>query len=385
MIATTSLLESGLPQVDYYAPNYRVEIDGAELDPATKGDVLQLKVTMEKNNLTGFSLTLNNWDDRTLSFKYSDDDRFYIARNVHIQMGYADRLVSMVKGQIKTLAPSFPQSGSPTLDISGTDLLDRLKNSKPTDNDPLSYPEMQDWEIAQRVAIRHGLGFEATREGPTHPLVVQNKDDDYAQFLLDRARRIEFDVYVQTDPASGDDKLFFVKPTDGRDSRPIRVYEFEWGKTLISFSPKLSSDEQITSVTVRGWNPRTKEPIVATASARDLPSSIGGGVSGPAVAAQSAQRSGGKQDFIVDSSVVTSEEAQKLAVSYLTKRAWEFNTGSGQVIGLPDLRPGNNVHLKGLGKRFSGVYQLQKVEHTIGGSGYLTQFDVKRRTDGGEA
>ena len=36
-------------------PDYKIEIEGRTLDPETKGDVLDVKVTMEKENLTGFS------------------------------------------------------------------------------------------------------------------------------------------------------------------------------------------------------------------------------------------------------------------------------------------------------------------------------------------
>ena len=61
----------------------------------------------------------------------------------------------------------------------------------------------------------------------------------------------------------------------------------------------------------------------------------------------------------------------------------EFITGSGKVIGLPDLRPSDNLSLSGLGKRFNGLYYVKKVEHTMGGSGYTTQFDVRKTYDGG--
>ena len=53
------------------------------------------------------------------------------------------------------------------------------------------------------------------------------------------------------------------------------------------------------------------------------------------------------------------------------------------MIGLPDLRPGDNLELKGLGQRFSNQYYVTKVEHTLGGSGYLTSFTVRSDTDGG--
>lgn len=382
MIARSSL-QTGLPNVDYYAPNYRIEIEGAELDPATKADVVELSITMEKENLTSFRLTINNWDDRSLAFKYSDGDAFSVNRRIHIELGYADRLVSMVRGQITSMAPRFPQSGAPTLDVGGTDRLFALKNSKPRDGDVLSYVDKADWQIAQAVADRNGLPIEVTKEGPVHRLVVQQKDQDDARFLLDRARRIDFAFYMRTDATTRQDKLFFVKPLDGRDGRPIRVYEFEWGKSLMSFTPKLNVAEQVSAVTVRGWNPRTKQPIVARATGSDLPRSEGRGGNGPAVAVASSASGLGKQDFIVDAAVLNEEEAKKLAVSRLAERAYSYITGSGQVIGIPDLRPGDNVKLTGLGTRFSGQYYVRRVDHSIGASGYLTQFEVSTLRDGG--
>ena len=82
-----------------------------ELDPETKGDVLELKVVMDMDNMTSFDLTINNWDDRTIGFKYSDSDTFDVGNRVHVLMGYADRLRSMVTGQIATLTPRFPRAG----------------------------------------------------------------------------------------------------------------------------------------------------------------------------------------------------------------------------------------------------------------------------------
>ena len=50
MSSTLSLRQPGLPATDYYAPNFKVEVEGRELDPESKGDVLDLKVTMDSDN-----------------------------------------------------------------------------------------------------------------------------------------------------------------------------------------------------------------------------------------------------------------------------------------------------------------------------------------------
>jgi len=236
-----------------------------------------------------------------------------------------------------------------------------------------------DWQIAQVIAARNHLDVKVTEDGPPQPLVIQKNQDD-ARFLMERAKRIDFDCYIRVDPDTGRDTLYFVRPTDQRDTSPTRIYVFEWGKTLISFNPQLKLGQQVSQVTVRGWDPRTKSPIVYTATPNDLPKSSGGGDSGPELV---AKKLNDKQDVVVDLPVASMQEARELAMSLLRERAYQYLTGSGQVIGLPDLRPGDNVELQGLGKRFSGEYYVTKVEHSLGGNGYLTSFDVRSCSDGG--
>lgn len=386
-------VQRGLPATDYYAPDYLVEVEGQQLDPTAKGDVRSLKVAMDIANMTSFELSINNWDDKGFDFKYSDSRIFDVGNRVHVQMGYADRLLSMVRGQITTLTPQFPDSGPPTIGVSGVDGMLRLRDRKPVAGDQKKFPEMADWEIAQVIAARNGLAVKVTKEGEKHAIVVQKNQDD-ATFLMERAKRIDFDCYVQTDPDSGQDTLYFVKPSDARDAGTTRVYtlayrddtrgasstSFEHAQGLVRFSPKLTVSRQVAKVTVRGWDPRTKAAIKYTASSKDLPGAKGKGTSGPEMA---AKRLGGKQEVVIDAPVTSDQEARDLAISLLRERAYDFITGSGQAIGLPDLRPGDNLDLLGLGTRFSGRYYVTKVEHSLGDAGYRTGFDVRRVYDGG--
>lgn len=376
-MAERSVHESGL-KTDYYAPDYRIEIEGQELDPKSKGDILEVKVVMDMENLTSFELNVNNWDDKSFSFKYSDKPKdpkqvtYDLKHRVHVKMGYAGKLLSMVHGEITTLSPKFPESGPPTISISGLGGMFKLRDRKPTGDDIKKFVKQTDHEIAQVIAARNGLAVKVTKTTEKHDLVVQKNQDD-ASFLMERAKRIDFDCYVQTKPDTGIETLYFVKPTDGRSSEQVRVYRFEWGKNLINFTPKLTTGRQVGKVTVRGWSSELKGVLTYTADAKDLPP--GNGTSGP----ESAE---GKEDVVVDAPITSQQEAKKLAISLLTERAYEFITGSGQVIGLPDLRPGDNVQLESLGKRFSGDYYVKKVEHTLGSNGYLTNFDVRRVYDG---
>lgn len=375
---TTSHLKPGIPQVEYYAPRLRVISGGRVLSSEVMGDVLQVKVTMKKNAMTTFNLSLSNWEDNISGsprFKYSDSNTFDIGTELRIELGYADELIALVNAQVNSLSPKFPESGTPTIDVSGTNAIFRLKGSKPQKEDQLSFVDKTDWQIAQLIAARNRLPIQVTREGPIHDQVVQKRDQDDASFLLDRAKRIEFDVFMQPD-RNGRDTLYFVKPQDGRDASPIMVFDFKWGENLIEFSPKQSASDQVSSVTVKGWDPKTKTPIEYTATDRDLPITGGSGKSGPSTAKAISPR--GKADVIVDASVLSEEEARRLAVSRLARRAYQYKTGSGRVIGQPKMRPGDNVNLSGLGKRFSGMWHITQVDHSFGGSGFTTSFQVER-------
>ena len=373
----------GLPRTSYYAPNFRVEVEGRELDPESHGDVLEVKVTSDVKNLTSFDLTVNNWDDRKLFFKYSDTQTFDVGNRVVVHMGYADELQVMAAGLITALTPHFPETGPPTLGVTGVDRLVRLRDRQPKDQDVRFWENKQDWQIATDIAQRNGLEIVTTQEGPTHETVVQKNQDD-ACFLMERAARIDFECYVHMDPLTLRDTLYFVKPRDGRQGTPSNIYVFEWGKTLVNFHPTLSVGRQVSRVTVRGWDPRTKQPISYTADpATDLPPpppQQAAGTTGPKVA---QERLGDKEEVIVDQPVASLQEARELAMSRLRERAYGFLNGTAQVIGLPNLRAGDNVELRGVGRRFSGTYYVHKVTHTMGANGYQTQFEVRTTADGG--
>jgi phage protein D len=387
---------------DRYAPDFSVLVEGRELDPTTKGDVLDVQVHRDIEEMSGFDLTLNNWDDFGLRFKHSDSDVLRIGARVTVKLGYGGELITVVTGTISTLSPKFPEAASSTIGVSGVDGLLRLKDRKPAENEVKIYPNMADWQIAEQIAQRNQLRIEVSRVGPTHTTPVVQKNQDDATFLMERAKRLDFDCYVLPDADNpGQDTLFFVQPTDGRDSRPMRLYELTYapglatGPTtgpgaphaglipnLLEFTPTMTISGQVGKLTVRGWDPRTKQPIAFTATAENLPPGQTGtdGENGPQVAESTMQ---GRQDVVVDAPVSSDQEARELAISLLRERAYEFITATGRIAGLPELRPGDNLQVYGLGRRFSGTYFVKRVEHTLGSSGFFTQFTARRIHQGG--
>jgi phage protein D len=372
-------LLAGLPDVSYYAPCARVEVNGRELGPQVIADLLSVSVVLETNQPAGFSLHINNWDATRLRFKYSNDKLFDVGHTVHIELGYADRVVSMMRGIITSLAPNFPESGAPTIGVSGQDSMVLLRNRKPRAGDQRKFSSKTDGEIAEIVARRNQLTPQVDKTTERH-LEVFQRDLDELQFLMERAKRIDFECYIANDPTSGQDELHFKKRVDGRDSQNTRVYQFEWGRNLVSFKPTINVSHQVAAVTVRGWDPQTKAVILGHADRNNLPGNTGKGTSGPALA---RDRLRDKQNIVVDRPVQSKREADDLARAMLLKLAYEYITGTGQCIGQPEMRPGDKIMIAGLGERFDGTYPVDKTTHTFGASGYVTEFELGGPFDGG--
>ena len=369
----------GLPPTGYYAPDFLVEVEGKPLDPDTKGDVLSLKVVMDLENMTSAEIQLNNWDDKKIWFKYSDQSGLYVGHRVHVQLGYAGRLMSMLSGRINSLSPEFASSGSSTLSIGVLDNMQLLKDRRPKEGEKRQFRQMTDGDIAREIAKRNTLEADIDAGGVVHDEVIQGELDD-AQFLLQRARRIDYDCYIFVDAKTGKATLRFGAPRDERNAGRMREHKFAWGESLKSFTPTLTMSNQVSKVTVRGWNEDTMEAVSYTASASDIE-----GASGKTGPGNAKEAVGGREDVVIGAAVRTQEEAEALAKSLLRRRAYEFITGKGSIIGLPDLRPGDNVTISELGDRFSGTYYVTRVEHSLGSDGYSTSFDVRKSYDGGAA
>jgi hypothetical protein len=129
---------------------------------------------------------------------------------------------------------------------------------------------------------------------------------------------------------------------------------------------------------VRGWDARTKQKIEYKATVADLPRTPGSGDTGPDKAAD-------KSDMVVDMPVSSIDDARTRAVAMLERKANQFGTASGEVMGDPDLRPGSIVNIGGVGPRFSGAYTVTKTEHVFGAGGYTTGFEVERIRENAQA
>lgn len=360
--------EKELYGTDFYVPAFEIYLGKKKLKGELRRDIMNVSYTDNLEAIDSFNFTVSNWDAEKREFKYLDfdDNPFNVGREIEIWMGYGDNLQSMLFGEITSLTPDFPQSGNPTLSVGGLSTLHRLRTKQETH----FYKNKTDGYIAKKIAKRLGLKVGNIEDGDKSTFLAQKSRYDIV-FLLERARRIGYEVFVEYGKPGEPGRLHFQKSTN-----TTRInYILTWGKTLINFRPTLSTADQVSEVTVKGWDPRSKKTITGKATRRDLDTK---GLGSRKIRKVVESAFNKRIEMVIDRPIRNKREAKQLAKSKLEQIAKELVKGEGSTIGLPDLRMGSLIMLKSLGDTFEGNYYVTGTTHSIGDGGYTTRFSVRR-------
>jgi phage protein D/phage baseplate assembly protein gpV len=339
----------------FYAPRFEVRLSGLTMSSDLTNQVLSVSYENTLDMADMFTLVLRNADNAL-----TDSPLFALGKSVEIHMGYGDELRPMMLGEVTALQPSYPESGAPTLSITGYDKSHRMRHGQP-DRPPFRY--MTDSLIAAQIALENGL-IPIVDPSPLFHTQIPQTTSDMA-FLKERARANFFDVYVHWD------KLYFRFP------RPqTEAYVLEWGKSLSSFTPRLSSAGLAGLQVIRGYNEELAQTIVGFVTTAQL--GLDNIIERLGSSALDLLAGLGRR-LVRDENVDSPLDAATIAKSVLQELLDGMYEGSGSCIGIPELRADQFVVVRGLGKRFSGSYRLKHVTHTMDGSGYRTSFEVTQR------
>jgi hypothetical protein len=347
------------------------EISLSEMKPPIA--VFSVSVNRALNEAGSFTLTVDNpaiINNNSKKYPYLEKDSiFQPKRNVIIEMGYGSQLVPVITGTIESIDVSFGNDGISQLTITGFDSLKQLMNDNEISSHTWGKPEkpVKYSEIAKKIAEDYKLTPEIEDTTVKYPLVKQGNKSDFQFIKTVLAEPVGYEVYVR-------DKTFHYHLP--RINNAPAVKGLDWGKTLISFTPKLDTSSQVLNVEVRGWNPDTQKPVIGIAKTGSERNRCNG-QSGSEVARDAGSK---KRIFVRKVEMKKQEEVQQHAQAILEKESQKLLTGNGECLGLPEIEPGLRIELSGLGPRYSTIYYVTKVNHSISSSGFKTQFDVMQNT-----
>lgn len=369
---------------NFLAPQFQIKLKGQNLGNEVIKDVLQVSYKDDLDNLDSFDFTLHDWDPVTLGTKYSspydengqlrkipgtefDLPNFEPGALVDLHMGYygAEEPIVMMSGKVASASVSFPAAGTPMLTVRVLNLLADLQRSQQS----LTFEEKTPSEIAREIADELEIELE-TAPGEERPIPFIGMNNEYPIIFLARlARRQGYDLFVNRE--NDEEKLFF-----GLRQNAVEEYELEWGKSLIQFTPTLKLKDQKEKVIVRGWNSAASganRTIEAEAAWSDLDINM----PDAKLLEQIEFATTNAIEEITDQPVPNEEAARALALGALRKIVQQVITGTGSTIGMPRLRAGSRLSIKGLGLRYSYNYITTDSTHKIDGNGYTTDFTAR--------
>jgi phage protein D/phage baseplate assembly protein gpV len=341
----------------YYVPDFEVKIQGLTMEADVKSAVISLTYDNNLDQADMCRLTLNNAD-----LRFTDSPLFDVGQNIEVYMGYANDLRPMMLGEIVAVSPSFPEGGSPTIAITGYDKSHRMRHNHKT----RSFQFANASAIAAQIAVENLL-FPVVDPTPvTFPDKIQDCSD--MTFLKSLAARTFFEVYVHWD------KLYFQFP--GPQTEAVVL---EWGKNLSSFSLRLSTSGQVGLQSVRDYDQELATTIVGLVPLISVGTNLDTIIEKFGRGFVDQLTSFGER-HLTGESVESFSDAFTFAKAVLAALLEGLLEGTGACIGLPELRAGEMVNIVGVGKKFSGMYRLRQVTHSISGGGYQTTFEVTQRS-----
>jgi phage protein D/phage baseplate assembly protein gpV len=345
----------------FFAPALEVKVQGLTLSANVTQALIELEYENNLDTADMVTLKLNNAD-----LSLTDSALFDVGKTVEVHLGYrGEDLQPMMLGEITAIHPVFPANGAPTVAITAYDKSHRMRHNTP---ERFTFKYLNDSVIAAAVAAENLL-IPIVDPAPTPAREsVQQTGSDWA-FLKELALRNFFEVYVYWD------RLYFRFP------RPqTQMTTLEWGKNLTSFSPRLSTSALFGIQVLRGYDYKLAREVVAILPAiavsgdlDDIVEKLGSSFIQQLVSFGRYVVRGAKVENYLD--------ALAVAKSLLLQLLQGLYEGSGACVGMPQLRAGDYIEIKGVGSRFSGRYKLSKVVHTVGSDGYLTHFEVSQNAN----
>ncbi len=130
---------------------------------------------------------------------------------------------------------------------------------------------------------------------------------------------------------------------------------------------RISSNSQISEVAVHGWDPKAKREIVASTK-------------GTGVIGEGARKHGGgaKLSIAGDHTPADVATSEKMAKGRMRKLAEGFVRVHAEMIGNPEIVPGELVTFDKLGPEIDGQYRVEHAAHTFSRHGYFVSFRAVR-------
>ena len=245
-----------------------IRVDGRSLLKQAPGLITALTVQDDLGLPGAFSFEVVA-TEASKSTWLDDEKPFALGGRVAIDLGYGDKLATLIEGEITALEPSLAVHSAPTLTVRGYDIRHRLQRNTRT----RSYQHVTDSEVVKQIGDAVGVSIEVQPSPVTHDYLHQANQSDF-DFVQARADGIHFELVM----VAG--KLRF-RPTASDAGAALSL---KFGDDLQELFVSLNLALQPSTIEVRAWGLQGKAALVGQAAAGAEKIRMGGKHSAAALA-----------------------------------------------------------------------------------------------------
>jgi phage protein D len=379
-------------ELDTFKPTFLIQIEGKSLSKDITQEITSFVFTDNEEELDVLELSITN---RNLQFV--DDPLFQEGNEIIARFGYVGNLSPRKKAVIKDIDYDFPENGDPTIRVKAYDKGFKLAGKENQKVWQKPAPGILYSEIAEQIASANSLKPVVTATKGHHLRVTQSNQSD-AVFLKELAAKARdrdgqgvsgYSFFIQ------DDELHF-HPRE-LEQAPLLTLEYFTDRkgVLRSFRPSTQSQGAkgagVETKSV-GIDPRKKDVVEHKANNDTTPERTSLGkqtylVNGNTGEGSFKEQETGQVVPAYERSEAFHEEpaqepAQDTAEGKFREAELKQVEATAVTIGIPTLRAKKNLEVKGVGRKFSGIYYCHSVRHSIGSSGYSCEIKLKKNALG---
>jgi hypothetical protein len=373
-----------------FGPQFTMQISGANLPAGLRGSISSVTWTTGIEGSDSVEVTFAN-----PNLQWLDNPLLAVDQPFNLSVGYApDPLEKVFVGEITGVEPSFPSGGMPTMRVTAHDFLQRLTHGKVDRAFYIQIPEsvtipLPDPAVAAIVSgsnlLIPGLdpvggvlstlmtlaSYIAAPDEPQKWVRKQQATSDF-DFLTSIAKENGWEMYIDhtAEPKGYMLRFQFIV----QDYSPSVT--LEWGSSLMDFTPRLTTVGDVFGISARVWVASLQMDFVIVVS-WDYDRAAFNLMIYPGLGDLSTLL-GDKASQTISIKPTGFGNSLREILSELLPRLNNRLTGTGSTIGNPAIKPGKVINLTGLGGNFSGLYRITSATHTFDGSGYKTNFKVRK-------
>jgi phage protein D len=320
------------------------DVNEASSASGTGGDVLAFTIERDMGQPDMAAIVVSN-QQATWSAKIKVND------TIEVKVGDGGG-TTIYKGEVIGLEANYKGGEKSRVTIRAMNKMHRLIRQRKS----ITFTDKTDQQILQQVVGDAGLSLEWKHEKSITYKHVYQHNQTNMEFVRMRAGRMGCHVWCV-------DSTIHVKEPDLQQGPMFTLKTGDADEGAIrEFRPRMGSSSVLKKVTVKGWNPETKELIQGdyTAQASKLGSQT-------SVAASSSQ--GEEESFTVDHPIWSVEEAKALAKAKLVDQSLGFMSGEVEVVGDPRYDLGKVVKIVASEEDvssndpFNGNYYIMGITH----------------------